>query len=299
MKQKNELTLYLVLTFGLAWLLQVVACVSLWQGNAALFQPVLAVSMFCPLVAVLAVTRLLGHRPTGVRWRPQFRGRLGFWLAAWMGPMVLTLLGGALYYAIFPARLDLDGSYLLAAMGGEWTLDALKTELGITPVSYLIIGIVQAVSYAPPINMLFAVGEEAGWRGFMMPCLKERFGLWKGRLLGAAIWAAWHWPVILLAGYEYGTNYLGAPLSGLVVWFVVCFALGSLLDWLYDAAGSIWAPALAHGAFNAAAALPVLVSRPEDAYYSVLGPMPVGLIAILPTLALAIWLTVRQAKQEK
>ena len=39
---------------------------------------------------------------------------------------------------------------------------------------------------------------------------------------------------MLLVGYEYGTNYLGAPVLGLVVWCVVCFALNTLLDLLYE-----------------------------------------------------------------
>ena len=32
----------------------------------------------------------------------------------------------------------------------------------------------------------------------------------------------------LLVGYEYGTNYLGAPVLGLFVWCIVCFALNTL-----------------------------------------------------------------------
>ena len=113
-----------------------------------------------------------------------------------------------------------------------------------------------AVILAPAINMFPALGEEVGWRGYMMPRLKERFGLLNGRLLGGVVWGVWHWPLMLLVGYEYGTNYLGAPVLGIVVWCVVCFALNTLLDLLYEKTGCIWVPAIAHGAFNAIAALP-------------------------------------------
>ena len=34
-------------------------------------------------------------------------------------------------------------------------------------------------------------------------------------------------------------------------------------------------------------------------YYNVLGPMPIGLIAALPMLAAAVWLTLREMKQEE
>ena len=104
---------------------------------------------------------------------------------------------------------------------------------------------------------------------------------------------------MLLTGYEYGTNYLGAPALGLVVWCVVCFALNTLLDLLYEKTECIWVPAIAHGAFNAVASLFVVLTNPADAYYNVLGPMPIGLIGMLPMLALAVWLTLRQMKREE
>ena len=36
-----------------------------------------------------------------------------------------------------------------------------------------------------------------------------------------------------------------------------------------------------------------------DTYYNALGPMPIGLIAALPMLAAAVWLTLREMKQEE
>ena len=175
----------------------------------------------------------------------------------------------------------------------------LKSQLGVSNVSYMLQTGLLAVTLAPLINMFFAVGEEAGWRGYMMPCLKERFGLLNGRLLGGVIWGVWHWPLMLLVGYEYGTDYLGAPVLGLVVWCVFCFAMNSLLDVLYEKTGCIWVPAIAHGAFNAVAALFTVLTYPADAYYNVLGPTPIGLIGLLPVLAAAVWLTLREMKQEE
>ena len=121
------------------------------------------------------------------------------------------------------------------------------------------------------------------------------YQLLNGRLLGGVIWGVWHWPLMLLVGYEYGTNYLGAPVLGLFVWCIVCFALNTLLDWLYEKTGCIWVPSIAHGAFNAVAALFVVLTNPADSYYNVLGPAPIGLIGMLPMLAAAVWLTLRRS----
>ena len=297
-KEKQGFGLYFLFAFGLAWLCQVYASLLLIRdGNATLYRLLLTVSMFCPLLAVLLVQKAFQRQPTGIGWKVQ--GGRRWWLAAWFGPAVFTVLAAVLYFAVFPHRLDLSGSWLAAAYGGEMDAQTLRRELGVSNLSYMLETGLFAVTLAPLINMFAALGEEAGWRGYMMPHLKEQLGLLNGRLLGGVIWGVWHWPIMLLTGYEYGTNYLGAPVLGLVVWCVACFALNTLLDWLYEKTGCIWVSAIAHGAFNAVAALFVVLTSPADAYYNVLGPMPIGLIGMLPMLALAVWLTLRQMKQEE
>ena len=278
-KEKQGFGLYFLLAFGMAWLLQVYASLLLLRdGNAAAYQLLLVVSMFCPLVSVLLVQKFWLHQPTGISWRPRLKGNGRYLLAAWFGPAVFTVLAAVLYFAVFPSRLDTSGSWLATAYGGQWTPEALKTELGVTTTSYLIQNGLLAVTLAPLANMIPAVGEEAGWRGYMMPRLKERLGLLNGRLLGGVIWGVWHWPLMLLVG----------------------FALNTLLDWLYEKTGCIWVPAIAHGALNAVASMPVVLTDPAEAsYYTVLGPMPIGLIGMLPVLAVAVWLTLRQMKQEE
>ena len=253
--------------------------------------------------AVLTMLGVCGVRLSWLRWVfPQYKTFMNIMLVfpISLATTALLMLAAVLYFAVFPSRLDTSGSWLATAYGGQWTPEALKTELGVTTTSYLIQNGLLAVTLAPLANMIPAVGEEAGWRGYMMPRLKERLGLLNGRLLGGIIWGVWHWPLMLLVGYEYGTNYLGAPLLGLVVWCVVCFALNTLLDWLYEKTGCIWVPAIAHGALNAVASMPVVLTDPAEAsYYTVLGPMPIGLIGMLPVLAVAVWLTLRQMKQEE
>ena len=296
-KEKQGFGLYFLFAFGLAWLCQVGGCMALLQqGNTALYQAALIATMFCPAVAVLIVCKIWQRQKTGIGWKLHLKGHVKHFLLAWFGPMILTLAGMVLYFVVFPSRLDTTGSYL-AATAGATALQQLEQQ-GITPMNYFLISAAQAAVYAPYINMIPAVGEEIGWRGYMMPRLKERFGLLNGRLLGGIIWGVWHWPLMLLVGYEYGTNYLAAPVLGLVAFCVFCFAMNTLLDWLYERTGCIWAPALAHGAVNAAGGIPILLMNPADAYYTILGPMPMGLISVLPMLAAAVWLTLHEMKQE-
>ena len=293
-KEKQGFGLYFLLAFGLAWLCQVGGCMALLQKqNAVLYQLALVATMLCPLLAVLLVQKVFLRQPTGIGWKVQ--GKRRFWLAAWFGPAVFTVLAAVLYFAVFPHRLDLSGSWLATAYGSEMDAQTLRRELGVSNLSYMLETGLFAITLAPVINMFAALGEEAGWRGYMMPHLKAQLGLLNGRLLGGVIWGVWHWPLMLLVGYEYGTNYLGAPVLGLFVWCIVCFALNTLLDWLYEKTGCIWVPSIAHGAFNAVAALFVVLTNPADSYYNVLGPAPIGLIGMLPMLAAAVWLTLRRS----
>ena len=107
----------------------------LQQKNAVLYQLALIATMFCPLLAVLLVQKVFLRQPVGIGWKVQ--GKRRFWLAAWFGPAVFTLLGAVLYFAVFPSRLDFSCSWLVAASGGAMDAQTLRSELGVsTPVSY-------------------------------------------------------------------------------------------------------------------------------------------------------------------
>lgn len=296
-RARRETLQYLMFSFGFAWAFQIAASLLLARGALMAYQLLLAASMFCPLAAVLLVRRLEELDSAGIRWKPQLRGKMRYWLAALWGAALVTLLGSALYFALFPARLDWEGSYLAAALG-ESGMAQLEAQ-GLTPMTYFIAALVQAVTFAPFINMFLAVGEEAGWRGFLYPRLKRRFGAVRGQILGGVIWGMWHWPVMLLSGYEYGKEYPGAPFAGPLLFCAVCTVLGILLDWLYEKTGCIWAPALAHGAFNAAASLPAVLTKVEYADQMILGPAPIGLIGMLPMLALAAGVLLAESKKKE
>ena len=124
-KEKQGFGLYFLLAFGLAWLCQVGGCMALLQKqNAVLYQLALVATMLCPLLAVLLVQKVFLRQPTGIDWKVQ--GKRRYWLAAWFGPAVFTVLAAVLYFAVFPHRLDLSGSWLAAAYGGEMDAQTLR-----------------------------------------------------------------------------------------------------------------------------------------------------------------------------
>lgn len=108
----------------------------------------------------------------------------------------------------------------------------------------------------------------------------------KTLVVSGIIWGLWHAPLIVLIGYEYGFGYFGAPVSGVGLFCLITIALGILLSWLYERTGSIWTPAIFHGAFNAAATVPMCFTDGTLTKYA-LGPAPVGLIAGIPVMLAA------------
>jgi uncharacterized protein len=94
-------------------------------------------------------------------------------------------------------------------------------------------------------NCATTLGEEIGWRGFLVPELAKRHSFTATAVLSGAIWALWHVPIILFAGYNAGTGWYGlAVVSSNMI--VLCFAL----TWLRLKSGSLWTGVILHSCNN-------------------------------------------------
>ncbi len=95
-------------------------------------------------------------------------------------------------------------------------------------------------------GLLTALGEELGWRGYMLLRLIDA-GVPRPILVSGLIWAAWHLPVIIGGAYlsESGS------LPVIVVLFVIQITVGSYLwAWLRLNTGSVWPAVVLHASWN-------------------------------------------------
>jgi membrane protease YdiL (CAAX protease family) len=92
-----------------------------------------------------------------------------------------------------------------------------------------------------------ALGEEVGWRGYLLPRLVEVLGMRRAGLLSGFLHGLWHVPLILLTPY-----YLSdAPALFVVPLFLTLVTLtGPIFAHLRYASGSILPVALMHHAWN-------------------------------------------------
>lgn len=97
-----------------------------------------------------------------------------------------------------------------------------------------------------PIGMPTAIGEEIGWRGFMVPSLFKKIGLEKTLLLSSLIWGIWHLPILISGLYMPGTPiYYKVPMFLLMI-----LASGTIIGLLTLQSKSVWPAAVMHAAHN-------------------------------------------------
>jgi membrane protease YdiL (CAAX protease family) len=210
---RAELATFLGLTFGVSavfyWLL-------ITGGGLAQKPEYVFALMWTPGTSALA-TRLLFHRNVrGLGWRwPATRWAV----LAYLLPLAYAIVG--------------YGAVWLTGLGG---VDLARFK--VNALLFVFAGSLQ--------NLLFAAGEEIGWRGFLVPTLARTLPLGRTTLASGAIWAAWHMPLIVFADYNAGTP----------AWYaLLCFtpmavALSLVLAWLRLRSGSLWPAAILHASHN-------------------------------------------------
>ena len=286
---RTQFTTYMIAAFGLAWILDIIAIIYSNNENQMVFSIVMVITMFMPFMAALIARIPL----KGMGWVPHLKGKIRYvFFALWM-PALLSIIGGVLFFIIFPKAFDSE-FLTLRGLIEAGALEKLEAQ-GLTIPIYILISSIQAITFAPFFNMFAALGEEVGWRGALYPYLKEKLGVTKGRIVGGVIWGSWHWPVMIFAGYEYGKEYIGAPVLGPIVFCLFTVMMGILCDYVYERTETIWLPSLMHGATNAFTIFAYL-TKPEYADMAILGPAYIGIISMIPMIIMAVIICVKQKR---
>ncbi|HZM27615.1 MAG TPA: type II CAAX endopeptidase family protein [Gemmatimonadales bacterium] len=189
------------------------------------------------------------------------------------GPLafILLLLGslvpstmGVLFVALLRGRSGvrtLLGRLLHARIGLRWYL----AVVALTMLAPLAVGVSILMGGDTPVvdNTVFgvlflfafmifpgsALGEELGWRGFVLPRMQARHSALKASLLIGILWGPWHLP-LWLTGSE------GHPISLYGPFVVAVVASSVFYTWLYNnTGGSLLIVVLYHAASN----LPITV----------------------------------------
>ncbi|MGC4035897.1 MAG: type II CAAX endopeptidase family protein [Chitinophagaceae bacterium] len=191
--------------------------------------------MWCPGLAAITTTLLLKRRLSVLGW--QWKKAKYLWRSYW-----IPLLYAAIAYCII----------WFAGWGSFYNhefVDSVGKSFGWTglPAGAVIFfySIVTGV-FGMAGSMATALGEEIGWRGFLVPELYNRIGYTKTALLSGLIWSLWHYPILLFADYNSGTP----AWYGLSCFTTMVIAISFVFAWLRIRSGTLWTGVLLHASHN-------------------------------------------------
>lgn len=226
-----------------------------------------------PIIATV-MTRLITKDKSPWYLKPNFRKNWKTYLFAALLPGVAIFVGGLVHFTIFPQELDLTARNLVAQYGQYGAPESLLFNTQ----TVILIGL--AFIFISPLIFpvhLFALGEEIGWRGYLLPILLQLTNVRKATLLHGVLWGLAHAPLIYF-GFNYGSDYWRAPWTGMLMMVLVCVVLGTWLAYVTIQSRSILPACIFHGAGNVIGEMAALVSFLGIS--PLLGPNPTGLIGI-------------------
>lgn len=222
-------TAFVLLAFGvsLAVWLPIIASHRGWMG-IEIPAGLATLGIFGPAIAALLLRVATAGR-SGLRsfWGAASRWRIGrrWWVVTLLFPP--GFIGGV--YAVY---LFFGGDIQTA------TTVAMLQEAG--PLAVIIVPVMVVVT------IVLAFGEEAEWRGYLLPVLQSRLSALSASLVVGVVWFLWHIPLRYLPGQQTGGEAFPIVLFGATV------ILSSILyTWLYNTTrGSVLAVTLLHTGLN-------------------------------------------------
>lgn len=190
--------------------------------------------MWCPALAAFTILRLDRRRAAELGWKwpaPKYAAM------SWYIPLLYAGIAYVVVWALglggFPNREFMQG--LAGRLG-----------LGISPGASSLLYVLLTGSFGMVQSMARALGEEIGWRGFLVPELAKTMGFTSTALISGIVWAGWHYPVLIWGDYNSGTP----SWYGLTCFTVMVVAIAVVFAWLRLKSGSLWTGAILHASHN-------------------------------------------------
>ena len=275
-KTKGVLS-YLLLAFGVAWLLWEIPIRLGVSPRSPLFQLAALPGAFAPAISAIVVRRWItgeGFADAGLRLNLR---KWPYYVVAWLLPLPVTAAIIAL-----AAALGLSQPDFTLMRFGTWVLGGTSPP---PPPAYILLALPLQFLISALVATPVLWGEEFGWRGYLQARLFPRRPLLAAVSTGL-IWGVWHYPVNLR-----GYNYPEQPLLGLILFPVGTVLLSIVFGWLRLRTGSVWAASLAHASTNViggSLTLLLFMGGPNwiwVSYLGLLGWIPLGMLCAWIVLA--------------
>jgi membrane protease YdiL (CAAX protease family) len=190
--------------------------------------------MWCPALAGMLTLRLNGRSISDLGWK---WGETKYQVRSWYIPILYASIAYAIVWI-----------FRFGAFGNPEYYDAMTKTFhqGGAPWVSILLGIVLTGTYGLIRSVSSALGEEIGWRGFLVPELSKTTSFTATSLISGVVWSLWHYPILIYGDYNAGTP----TWYGLTCFTVLVISISFVFAWMRLKSGSLWTGAILHGSHN-------------------------------------------------
>jgi len=188
--------------------------------------------IWCPALAAFATLRLNRRSFSELGWKWG-----NYQSQSWLIPLVYTAIA---YVIVWTTGLGGFGNPDFVKAASDTT--GLHGSSWISVPVYLFLVCV----YGLIGSLASALGEEIGWRGFLVPELARNFSFTTTALISGIVWSLWHYPLLIWGDYNGGT----ATWYGLTCFTVMVIGISFVFAWMRLKSGSLWTGAMLHASHN-------------------------------------------------
>lgn len=190
--------------------------------------------MWCPALAGMLTLRLNGRSISELGWK---WGNTKYQLWSWFIPLLYASIAYAIIWIAGFGRVG-NAEFLNGLVQGM--------HLGGSRWASVVVGIALTGTFGLVGSLSHALGEEIGWRGFLVPELSRTTSFTATAFISGIVWSLWHYPVLIWADYNAGTP----TWYGLTCFTVMVISLSFIFAWMRLKSGSLWTGAILHASHN-------------------------------------------------
>jgi membrane protease YdiL (CAAX protease family) len=201
-------------------------------------QYIVAIVMWVPALGAFLSVKFISKEPMSVL-RLKL-GKIKPYILLWIEIPLLVVLIYFISWQLGFVKLDLEMKDFMKLLSSY----SQDIKMPFPPIYMALILFFVSLFISPWMNTFFALGEEIGWRGFLMPRLMS-LGKTKAYLILGVIWGLWHLPLIII-----GFNYPDTPLLGIAMMCIFTTSIGFIMNDVVLKNESTFLAGWAHGLIN-------------------------------------------------
>jgi membrane protease YdiL (CAAX protease family) len=190
--------------------------------------------MWCPAIAAIITLKIKGRSLSSLNWKWANWHYTGL---SYIVPAIYAIITYALIWTLGLGGLANDETIL------EWAEEIGLIGIGsLSPSAAVIVGVLLLGSIGVIRAMATTLGEEIGWRGFLIYELRKVLSFTGISICSGIIWAAWHWPLLVY----YSNNIL----MEFVTFFTVIISMSFIMTYYTFKSRSLWPAVIFHAVSN-------------------------------------------------